>query len=178
MPGVGKLFALKGLIEFRQLGKRPQECEMVRPIILSVVLQESKTLSKVTKGKKLTLREVYNHNGLVVQHLYQPHAKKRILLVQQLYQPACKGKNSTDTVSVPACRHGREFYRYSIYIVTNIENRFPAMLVLWLGKEFYRGIYGNAGGMEPSNSDLGDHFYDLVTNLATKCGISQVLEFS
>ncbi|GBM44919.1 hypothetical protein AVEN_94521-1 [Araneus ventricosus] len=27
-------------------------------------------------------------------------------------------------------------------IVTNMENRFPAMLVLWLGREFYSGKYG------------------------------------
>ncbi|GBM73183.1 hypothetical protein AVEN_30065-1 [Araneus ventricosus] len=32
------------------------------------------------------------------------------------------------------------FNRYPI--VTNMESRFPAMLVLWLGREFYRGKYG------------------------------------
>ncbi|GBO26812.1 hypothetical protein AVEN_142857-1 [Araneus ventricosus] len=46
-----------------------------------------------------------------------------------------------------------------------MESCFPAMLVLWLGREFYRGMYGNAGRVEPST-------------LATKCGISKLLEFS
>ncbi|GBM20354.1 hypothetical protein AVEN_195901-1 [Araneus ventricosus] len=34
--------------------------------------------------------------------------------------------------------------------------RFPATLVLWLGREFYRDMYRNADGMEPSTPDLGD----------------------
>ncbi|GBL98123.1 hypothetical protein AVEN_47861-1 [Araneus ventricosus] len=50
------------------------------------------------------------------------------------------------------------------HFVTNMECRFPAMLVLWLGKEFYRGMHGNAGGMEPSipyiDDKLEDHFGD------------------
>ncbi|GBN55239.1 hypothetical protein AVEN_226442-1 [Araneus ventricosus] len=61
------------------------------------------------------------------------------------------------------------------YIVTNMESRFPAMLVLCLGREFYRGMYGNTWRMESSTTD---HFGDLAKNLATKCGISKVLEFS
>ncbi|GBO39168.1 hypothetical protein AVEN_255513-1 [Araneus ventricosus] len=32
------------------------------------------------------------------------------------------------------------------------------MLVLWLGSEFYRGMYGNAGEMKPTTPDIGDHF--------------------
>ncbi|GBO23933.1 hypothetical protein AVEN_22319-1 [Araneus ventricosus] len=45
--------------------------------------------------------------------------------------------------------------------VTSMECRFPAMLVLWLGREFYRGMYGNARRMQPSSSDLGDKMQDL-----------------
>ncbi|GBM89239.1 hypothetical protein AVEN_53950-1 [Araneus ventricosus] len=55
------------------------------------------------------------------------------------------------------------------YIVTNMECRFPAVLVSWLGREFYRGIYGNAGEIEPSTPDLGDklsdHFGDEMWDL-------------
>ncbi|GBM68995.1 hypothetical protein AVEN_183250-1 [Araneus ventricosus] len=40
--------------------------------------------------------------------------------------------------------------------VTNMENRFPAMLVLWLGREFYRGKYEMTGGSEAWTPDLGD----------------------
>ncbi|GBM72842.1 hypothetical protein AVEN_17891-1 [Araneus ventricosus] len=63
-------------------------------------------------------------------------------------------------------------------IITNMESRFPAMLVVWLGREFYRRMYGNARGMESSTHDLGDHFGYLAKKLATKCRISKVLEFS
>ncbi|GBN23328.1 hypothetical protein AVEN_212646-1 [Araneus ventricosus] len=59
-----------------------------------------------------------------------------------------------------------------------MERRFTVVLVLRLGREFYRGMYGNGGGMEPSIPDLGNHFGDLATNLATlakKCGISKRL---
>ncbi|GBN02240.1 hypothetical protein AVEN_116425-1 [Araneus ventricosus] len=55
-------------------------------------------------------------------------------------------------------------------IVTSMEGRFPAMLVLWLGRAFYRGIYGNTGGMEP--------FTPTLAALVTKCRISKILEFS
>ncbi|GBN97249.1 hypothetical protein AVEN_236687-1 [Araneus ventricosus] len=44
-------------------------------------------------------------------------------------------------------------------------------LVLWLGREYYRDMYGNTGEMELLTSDLGDHFGD-------ECGIPKVLEFS
>ncbi|GBN22222.1 hypothetical protein AVEN_258251-1 [Araneus ventricosus] len=48
------------------------------------------------------------------------------------------------------------FNRYPI--VTSMESRFPAMLVLWLGREFYRGKYGllaSAGcGPIPENATL------------------------
>ncbi|GBN26684.1 hypothetical protein AVEN_160196-1, partial [Araneus ventricosus] len=30
------------------------------------------------------------------------------------------------------------------------------MLALWLGREFYMGMYGNAREMEPSSPELGD----------------------
>ncbi|GBM62852.1 hypothetical protein AVEN_35156-1 [Araneus ventricosus] len=56
----------------------------------------------------------------------------------------------------------------SIYIVTNIESRFPATLVLWLGTQFYRSLYGNAGRMEPLTPDLssklGDEMWDLKSS--------------
>ncbi|GBN65974.1 hypothetical protein AVEN_71489-1 [Araneus ventricosus] len=36
------------------------------------------------------------------------------------------------------------------------------MLVLRLGREFYRGMYWNSGGMEPSTTDhFGDEMWDL-----------------
>ncbi|GBO29903.1 hypothetical protein AVEN_26137-1 [Araneus ventricosus] len=38
-----------------------------------------------------------------------------------------------------------------MYNVTNMECRLPLMLVLWLGREFYRGMYG-----KPRNGDI-DH---------------------
>ncbi|GBO38951.1 hypothetical protein AVEN_73504-1 [Araneus ventricosus] len=41
-------------------------------------------------------------------------------------------------------------------IVTNMGNRFPAMLVLLLGKEFYRGKYGMTGSSQDWSPDLGD----------------------
>ncbi|GBM56708.1 hypothetical protein AVEN_224756-1 [Araneus ventricosus] len=48
--------------------------------------------------------------------------------------------------------------------VTNMDSSFPAMLVLRLGKEFYRGIYGNVRRMESSTSDLGDKPGDRLGN--------------
>ncbi|GBL81418.1 hypothetical protein AVEN_107692-1 [Araneus ventricosus] len=59
---------------------------------------------------------------------------------------------------------------FSQCIVTNMEGRFPTVLVLWLGGQFYRSMYGNAEEMEPSTPTLA--------TLPTKCGISKVLEFS
>ncbi|GBN28874.1 hypothetical protein AVEN_120161-1 [Araneus ventricosus] len=53
-----------------------------------------------------------------------------------------------------------------------MESRFPAMLVLWLGREFYRGKYGN-GAIDPdfgeklgypfgdTFDDFGDEMWDL-----------------
>ncbi|GBL82954.1 hypothetical protein AVEN_745-1 [Araneus ventricosus] len=59
-----------------------------------------------------------------------------------------------------------------------MECRFPAILVFWLGREFYKDVQKNSGGMKPLTSDLGDklgcHFRDLVT----KCRISKIVEFS
>ncbi|GBM93039.1 hypothetical protein AVEN_81085-1 [Araneus ventricosus] len=40
--------------------------------------------------------------------------------------------------------------------VTNMECRFPAMLVLWLGREFYRGKYRMTGNGQTWTPDLGD----------------------
>ncbi|GBM91427.1 hypothetical protein AVEN_2378-1 [Araneus ventricosus] len=39
------------------------------------------------------------------------------------------------------------------------------MLVLLLGRDFYRGVYGNAVGMKPFIPYLGDHFGDFVDKM-------------
>ncbi|GBM37793.1 hypothetical protein AVEN_26794-1 [Araneus ventricosus] len=41
-----------------------------------------------------------------------------------------------------------------------MESRFPAMLVLCLGREFYRGKYGMTESRQDWTPDLGDHFGD------------------
>ncbi|GBL89177.1 hypothetical protein AVEN_255290-1 [Araneus ventricosus] len=50
-----------------------------------------------------------------------------------------------------------------------MESRFPAMLVLWYGREFYRGKYGMTGRSQVWIPDLGDelrdHFGDFVDEL-------------
>ncbi|GBM69687.1 hypothetical protein AVEN_49060-1 [Araneus ventricosus] len=46
-----------------------------------------------------------------------------------------------------------------------MECHFPAMLALWLGRGFYRGMYANARGIEKSIPDLGDHFGDEMWDL-------------
>ncbi|GBL92677.1 hypothetical protein AVEN_119077-1 [Araneus ventricosus] len=67
-------------------------------------------------------------------------------------------------------------------IVTNMGSRFPAMLVAWLGRQFYRGMYGNSGVMEPSTPDLGDEMWDLkstgiflISLLGPKSGFMQMI---
>ncbi|GBN97897.1 hypothetical protein AVEN_171223-1 [Araneus ventricosus] len=49
-------------------------------------------------------------------------------------------------------------------IVTNMESRFPEMLVLWLGREFYKvkhGVTGSDCSWNPDPGDeLGDYFGD------------------
>ncbi|GBM10303.1 hypothetical protein AVEN_50017-1 [Araneus ventricosus] len=50
-------------------------------------------------------------------------------------------------------------------IVTNMGSRFPAMLVLWLGREFYRGKYGMTGNSQAWAPDLGDEFGDEMWDL-------------
>ncbi|GBL75814.1 hypothetical protein AVEN_155094-1 [Araneus ventricosus] len=62
-----------------------------------------------------------------------------------------------------------------------MESRFPAMLALWLGRELHRGKYEITGSNQAWTPDLGDHFGDLETNLATlvtKCGTSKILDIS
>ncbi|GBM27173.1 hypothetical protein AVEN_108497-1 [Araneus ventricosus] len=46
-------------------------------------------------------------------------------------------------------------------IITNMESCFPAMLILWLGREFYRGKYGMTGSSQAWSLDLGDKSGDL-----------------
>ncbi|GBM75899.1 hypothetical protein AVEN_49620-1, partial [Araneus ventricosus] len=57
-----------------------------------------------------------------------------------------------------------------LHIVTNMESRFPAKQVLWLGREFYKVKHGvtSATVMVPLTLATNfDHFGDLATNLAT-----------
>ncbi|GBM20683.1 hypothetical protein AVEN_169011-1 [Araneus ventricosus] len=42
-----------------------------------------------------------------------------------------------------------------------MESRFPAMLVLWLRREFYRGKYGVTVSSQAWTTDLGDKFSDF-----------------
>ncbi|GBN74186.1 hypothetical protein AVEN_14280-1 [Araneus ventricosus] len=60
----------------------------------------------------------------------------------------------------------------SLDIVTNMESRFPAMSVLWLGREFYRDKYGMTGSshvwapdlrdkLDDHLGDFGDEIWDL-----------------
>ncbi|GBN10171.1 hypothetical protein AVEN_253399-1 [Araneus ventricosus] len=53
--------------------------------------------------------------------------------------------------------------------VTNIESRFKAMLVLWLGRELYRNMYGNAGEMEPSTPTLAT-LVKMIANVGGQWG--------
>ncbi|GBM03406.1 hypothetical protein AVEN_265449-1 [Araneus ventricosus] len=55
-----------------------------------------------------------------------------------------------------------------------MESRFPAMLVLWLGGEFYRGKYGMTAAARPVPQTLAT----ILATLVTKCGTSKMLEFS
>ncbi|GBN28804.1 hypothetical protein AVEN_98148-1 [Araneus ventricosus] len=45
-----------------------------------------------------------------------------------------------------------------------MESRFPAMSVLWLGKEFYRGKYEMTNSSHVWTPDLGDHLGDKFGN--------------
>ncbi|GBL84346.1 hypothetical protein AVEN_127616-1 [Araneus ventricosus] len=47
-----------------------------------------------------------------------------------------------------------------LHSVTNVESLFPAMLVLWLEREFYRGKYGMTGSIQAWTPDLCDHLGD------------------
>ncbi|GBN95389.1 hypothetical protein AVEN_241687-1 [Araneus ventricosus] len=47
------------------------------------------------------------------------------------------------------------------YIVPNMESRFPAMFVLWLGREFYKVKHGVTYFGRPGIPDLGDHFGNI-----------------
>ncbi|GBL75750.1 hypothetical protein AVEN_155046-1 [Araneus ventricosus] len=51
------------------------------------------------------------------------------------------------------------------FIVTNMESRFPAILVLWLGREFYRGKYGMTVSSQAWALDLGDHLGNFGGNI-------------
>ncbi|GBN64688.1 hypothetical protein AVEN_80079-1 [Araneus ventricosus] len=47
-----------------------------------------------------------------------------------------------------------------------MESLFPAMRVLWLGREFYKGKYEMTDSSHVWTPDLGDKLGDLATNLA------------
>ncbi|GBO26778.1 hypothetical protein AVEN_136986-1 [Araneus ventricosus] len=70
----------------------------------------------------------------------------------------------------PSQNSHRVASKRDVNIVTNMESRFPAMRVLWLGRELYRAKHGMSG----SNQAL----VTMLATLATKYGISKVLEFS
>ncbi|GBN28894.1 hypothetical protein AVEN_69181-1 [Araneus ventricosus] len=53
----------------------------------------------------------------------------------------------------------------TINIVTGMESRFPAMFILWLGREFYRDEYGMTGSIQAWTPDLGDKFGDEIWDL-------------
>ncbi|GBM94108.1 hypothetical protein AVEN_237383-1 [Araneus ventricosus] len=46
-----------------------------------------------------------------------------------------------------------------------MESRFPAMLVLWFGREFYRVKYGVTGSSQAWTPDLGHHLGDKIWDL-------------
>ncbi|GBL93347.1 hypothetical protein AVEN_219473-1 [Araneus ventricosus] len=50
-------------------------------------------------------------------------------------------------------------------IVTNMESRFPAVRVLWLGREFYRGKYEMTDSSHVWTPDIGDKFGDEIWDL-------------
>ncbi|GBO22771.1 hypothetical protein AVEN_247914-1, partial [Araneus ventricosus] len=61
----------------------------------------------------------------------------------------------------------------SFQIVTNMESRFPAILILWMGREFYRGKNGMTGSSQAWTSGLGDKFGDEIWDLKG-AGISSI----
>ncbi|GBO03399.1 hypothetical protein AVEN_176479-1 [Araneus ventricosus] len=83
---------------------------------------------------------------------------------EQAYQVSSKSLQQYQVSCQFAYVFAPPYLRFWMSIVKNMECRFPAMLVLLLGREFYRGMYGNSGGMEPSTLDLseklGGHFGD------------------
>ncbi|GBO44674.1 hypothetical protein AVEN_106051-1 [Araneus ventricosus] len=54
----------------------------------------------------------------------------------------------------------------------------PSNVSLMVGKRVLQGQVWDDGSSYVWTPDLGDHLGDLTTNLATKYGISKVLEFS
>ncbi|GBN55747.1 hypothetical protein AVEN_26654-1 [Araneus ventricosus] len=52
-------------------------------------------------------------------------------------------------------------YSFIFNIITNMGSRFPAMLVLWLGREFYRSKYEMTDSSHVWIPDLGDKLGDF-----------------
>ncbi|GBM86240.1 hypothetical protein AVEN_51764-1 [Araneus ventricosus] len=50
-----------------------------------------------------------------------------------------------------------------------MESRFPATLVLWLGREFYRDKYGMTSSSHVWSPDLGDKLGHHLCDLAQIC---------
>ncbi|GBM26297.1 hypothetical protein AVEN_66532-1 [Araneus ventricosus] len=59
-------------------------------------------------------------------------------------------------------------YVEAIHRVTNTESRFPAVRVLRLGREFYRGKYGMTGSSHVWFPDLGDKLDDFGAEIWLK----------
>ncbi|GBM29509.1 hypothetical protein AVEN_212239-1 [Araneus ventricosus] len=79
-------------------------------------------------------------------------------MLSQIKTKVTSSKYNSDRLSV---KRAISILLEDFLIVTNMESHFPAMIVLCLGREFYKGMYGNSGGMEPSTLDLGDKFGDF-----------------
>ncbi|GBO12726.1 hypothetical protein AVEN_265360-1 [Araneus ventricosus] len=58
--------------------------------------------------------------------------------------------------------------KFWLCIATNIASRFPAMRVLWLGREFYRDKYGMTSSSHVWFPDLGAKLGDKVGDFGDK----------
>ncbi|GBN33426.1 hypothetical protein AVEN_59618-1 [Araneus ventricosus] len=76
------------------------------------------------------------------------------------YYHDCIAINSTGCMVIIMCNH-KVLSDECDNTFTNMECRFPAMLVSCLGREFYRSMYRNSGGMKPLTPDVGDKMCDL-----------------
>ncbi|GBL97542.1 hypothetical protein AVEN_162993-1 [Araneus ventricosus] len=93
-----------------------------------------------------------------------------------------KKRNKLDKCSLEYTSIVRIVVRHEVDFVTNMESRFPAKLVLWLGREFYKVKHGVTGsccsGIPDLGNELGDHFGDLTRNLTTNRRFQKMQPFS